>query len=112
MGELVHARGRLQIDDAGQDVDEISLRIDSGQCPTTSTSRVSSSILDAAIIKDVAKVGSSPNRVPRWLPGALAAAGSRRLPLSDEPLCVVAKSMIPKKGGNPWTTNPMGFPKQ
>ena len=41
-----------------------------GHCPTTSTSRVSSSILDGAIIKDVAKVsGSSPNRVPRWLPG-------------------------------------------
>ena len=48
--ELVHARGRPQIDEPGQDVDEISLRIDTGQLavPTSSTMWVSSSILDAA----------------------------------------------------------------
>ena len=48
--ELVHARGRPQIDEPGQDVDELSLRIDSGQLavPTSSTVWVSRLILDAA----------------------------------------------------------------
>ena len=70
--ELVHARGRPQIDEPGQDVDEICLRIDSGQLavPTRSTMWVSTSILDAAIIKDLGKVGGSPKRVPRCLPGS------------------------------------------
>ena len=37
--ELVHARGRPQIDEPSQDVDEICLRIDTGQLavPTSST---------------------------------------------------------------------------
>ena len=49
--ELVHARGRPQIDEPGQDVDELCLRIDSGQLavPTSSTVWVSRLILDAAI---------------------------------------------------------------
>ena len=84
--ELVHARGRPQIDEPGQDVDEICLRIDSGQLavPTSSTMWVSSSILDAAIIKDLGKLDGSPKRVPRttssrgggWLAQGTGVAGS------------------------------------
>ena len=104
--ELVHARGRPQIDEPGQDVDEICLRIDSGQLavPTRSTMWVSTSILDAAIIKDLGKLGGSPKRVPRttssrgggWLPRALGLAGSGPLPLRDERLWVVGRFMTTK----------------
>jgi hypothetical protein len=71
-------------------------------------------------LKDAGKLDGSPKRAPRSTsssqlvePRALATAGSRRLPLRDEPLCLVAKSMVPKKRREPaWTTTPSGFPEQ
>ena len=102
--ELVHARGRPQIDEPGQDVDEICLRIDSGQLavPTRSTMWVSTSILDAAIIKDLGKLVARRNGCP----AACQGTGYRRQPthkgsLAQCQACVAAKSMIPIKGGNP-----------
>ena len=82
---------------------------------------VSSSILDAAIIKDLGKLDGSPKPVPRTtssrgggrLPRALGLAGSGPLPLRDERLWVVWKVYDYKeKAGTPWTTNPLGFPEQ
>ena len=93
--ELVHARGRPQIDEPGQDVDEICLRIDSGQLavPTSSTMWVSSSILDAAHQRP-GKLDGSPKRRAlnhlftwrRLVAQGTGVAGSGPLPLRDERL--------------------------
>ena len=104
--ELVHARGRPQIDEPGQDVDEICLRIDSGQLavPTRSTMWVSSSILDAAIIKDLVSLMARRNPEPRTtLHVAAAGCPGHWLPPAADPchcatnVCgVVGRFMIPK----------------
>jgi hypothetical protein len=69
-------------------------------------------------LKDAGKLDGSPKRAPRSTsssqlvePRALATAGSRRLPLRDEPLCLVAKSMVPKiKAGTRLDDHPIGVP--
>ena len=113
--ELVDARGRLQIDEPGQDVDEICLRIDSGQLavPTSSTMWVSSSILDAAHQRgklDGSSTPVAPNH--RLTCRRLVAQGTgyrRQRTLASARR--VAKSTIPKKRREPtWTTTPSGFP--
>ena len=65
MSSLMRAAG-YRLTRLGQHVDEICLRIDSGQpaVPTRSTMWVSSSILDAANIKDLGKLSGSPTPVP------------------------------------------------
>jgi hypothetical protein len=117
--ELVHARGRPQIDKPGQDVDEICLRIDSGQSPDD--------LNDAGIeldprcgLKDAGKLDGSRKRVPRttasraggWLPRAL---GRRQRTLATARRTFVRGWKIydyEDKAGTPWTTNPLGFPEQ
>ena len=115
--ELVHARGRPQIDEPGQDVDEICLRIDSGQLavPTSSTMWVSTSILDAAIIKDAGQawwLAETRRRAAGGLPRALVppAADACRCATKFVGGCKVYDSK--EKAGTPWTTTPSGFPKQ
>ena len=118
--ELVHSRGRRQIDEPGQDVDEICLRIDPGQLAgsTSSTMWVSSPIPDAAIIKDACKLDSSPTPVgpePPLHVGRLVAQGTRS-PAADPHcatnVCGWLEYDYEDKVGTPRTTNPLGFPEQ
>ena len=79
--ELVHARGRPQIDEPSQDVDEICLRIDPGQLAGLDELNDVGIELDPRCghIKDLGKLDGSPTPVPRttssrgggWLPRAL-----------------------------------------
>ena len=123
--ELVHARGRPQIDEPGQDVDEICLRIDSGQLavPTSSTMWVSTLILDAAIIKDLGKLDGSPtpggpNHLFTWRRLVAQGTGCRRqrtLAAARRTFVggVAGRFMTTKiKAGTPGRPTRLGFPEQ
>ena len=114
--ELVHARGRPQIDEPGQDVDEISLRIDSGQLavPTSSTVWVSRLILDAAITRggklDGSPTPGGPNHLftrRRRVVQGTGVAGSGPCRCTTN-VCgwVVGRFMTTKKSGNPLDDRP------
>ena len=104
LDELVHARGRPQIDEPGQDVDEISLRIDSwSACRPDELNDVGIEI-DPRCGHPMGKLDGSPtpggpNHLFTWrrrVAQGTGVAGSGPLPLRDERLWVVGRFMTTK----------------
>ena len=83
----------------------VSLRLS-----TSSTMWVSSSILDAAIIKDLGKLGGSPKRVPGWLAKGTGYGRQRTLATARRTFVRGWKAEFQRKGGNPLDDHPIGVP--
>ena len=81
---------------------------------------VSTSILDAAIIKDPGKLDGSPTPGARttssrgggWLPRALGSPAADPCHCATNVCGWLEVYDYEDKAGTPWTTNPLGFPEQ